>query len=123
MSAYTHQKVKFKYIDCIRLETDSQGQSNGTNKAPYDRAKQCQERKSMNVAERNHNGSSTSAAGTVEIMKLDDEIASILTPDCVGIDCVRPSFLKTYWVAASPRFTTRFVNNPLGHKCNMCDRQ
>ncbi|GFY26279.1 uncharacterized protein TNCV_24771 [Trichonephila clavipes] len=83
---------------------------------------QCRERKSMNATERINNGASTSAAGAVEIMKVDDEIASILTPDCVGIDCVRWSFMKTHWVAASVRLTTTIVNNPFVHKCDVCDR-
>lgn len=122
MSAYTRQKAKSKYRDRIRLERASQKQSNGTNKTPYDRVKQCRERKRMNAAERINDGASTSAAGAVEIMQVDDEIASISTPDCVGIDCVRSSFMKTHWAAASARFTTTFVNNPFGHKCDVCDR-
>ncbi|GFW89845.1 hypothetical protein TNCV_2425021 [Trichonephila clavipes] len=43
----------------------------------------------MNVVERINDGVSTSAARAVEIMQVDDEIASILTSDCAGIDCVR----------------------------------
>ncbi|GFV89253.1 uncharacterized protein TNCV_285861 [Trichonephila clavipes] len=70
----------------------------------------------MNATEQINDGASTSAVVAVEIIQMDDEIASTLTPDCVGIDCVRWSFLKTHWVAASARFTTTFVNNPFGHK-------
>ncbi|GFT10415.1 uncharacterized protein TNCV_3190961 [Trichonephila clavipes] len=76
----------------------------------------------MNATEWINNGVSASAARAVEIMQEDDEIASILTPDCVGTDCVRWSFIKTHWSAASARFTTTFVNNPFGHKCDVCDR-
>ncbi|GFT89432.1 uncharacterized protein TNCV_4387131 [Trichonephila clavipes] len=95
MSAYTRQKAKSKYRDCIRLERASQVQSNGINKIPYDSAKQCRENKRMNAAERINDGANTSAAGAFEITQMDDEIASILTPDCVGIDCVRASFMNT----------------------------
>ncbi|GFR09422.1 uncharacterized protein TNCT_126771 [Trichonephila clavata] len=63
---------------------------------------------------------STYAAGAVEIMQVDDEIDSMQTLDCVGIDWVRSSFLKTYWVAASSRFPTMFVNNPFKYKCDVC---
>ncbi|GFQ65585.1 uncharacterized protein TNCT_289581 [Trichonephila clavata] len=69
----------------------------------------------MNATQRIKDSSSTSAAGAVEIMQVNDEIASILTPDCVGIDCVRSSFMKTHKAAASACFTTTFVNNPFGH--------
>ncbi|GFT43138.1 hypothetical protein TNCV_5119891 [Trichonephila clavipes] len=48
----------------------------------------------MNAAERINDGASTPAAGAVEVMQVDDEIASILTPDCASIDCVRSSFMK-----------------------------
>ncbi|GFX42583.1 uncharacterized protein TNCV_261181 [Trichonephila clavipes] len=58
--------------------------------------------------------------GASEIMQVDDKIASILTPDCVGIDRVRSSFMKTHWAAAGARITTT-VNNPFGHKCDVCD--
>ncbi|GFR23149.1 MULE domain-containing protein [Trichonephila clavata] len=57
-------------------------------------------------------GASTSAAGAVEIMQVDDEIASILTPDSVGIEYVRSTFLKTHWAAASAGFTRTFFDNP-----------
>ncbi|GFU67465.1 uncharacterized protein TNCV_1599471 [Trichonephila clavipes] len=83
---------------------------------------QSQKRKRINVIEGINDGDSTSAAGAVEFKQVDDEIASILTPDCVGIDCVRSSFIKTHWSAASTRFTLTFVNNPFGHKCDVCDR-
>ncbi|GFT59573.1 hypothetical protein TNCV_3406591 [Trichonephila clavipes] len=43
---------------------------------------------------------------------VDDEIASILTSNCVGIDCVRSSFMKTHCAAASSHYTKTFVNNP-----------
>ncbi|GFV64549.1 uncharacterized protein TNCV_4965301 [Trichonephila clavipes] len=76
----------------------------------------------MNKIKRINVGVSTSAAWVVEIMQVDDENTSILTPDCLGIDCVRSSFMKTDWAAASARFITTFVNNPLGHKCDVCDR-
>uniref|UniRef100_T1HQG4 Uncharacterized protein n=1 Tax=Rhodnius prolixus TaxID=13249 RepID=T1HQG4_RHOPR len=122
MSAYTRRKAKTKYRDHIRLERASQEQSNGNNKTPYDRVKLCRESKRMNAAERINDGVSTSAAGAVEIMQVDDEIASTSTTDCIGIDCVRSSIMKTHWAAASARFTTTFVNNPFGHKCDVCDR-
>ncbi|GFR25498.1 uncharacterized protein TNCT_226981 [Trichonephila clavata] len=82
-----HIKKSSKYRNRKRLERASQEQSNGTNKTPYDRVKQSRERKRMNADERINDGASTPAAGTVEIMQVDDEITSILTPDCVGIDC------------------------------------
>uniref|UniRef100_T1HI16 Uncharacterized protein n=1 Tax=Rhodnius prolixus TaxID=13249 RepID=T1HI16_RHOPR len=77
----------------IRVEKQraSQEQSNGNNKTLYDRVKLCRERKIMNAAERINDGVSTSAAGAVEIMQVDDEIASTSTTDCIGIDCVRSS--------------------------------
>ncbi|GFU94811.1 uncharacterized protein TNCV_4552631 [Trichonephila clavipes] len=76
----------------------------------------------MNVTERINGSVSTSAAETFEIMQVDDEITSILTLDCVGINCVRSSFMKTHRAAASARFTTTFVNNLFGHKwdCPRC---
>ncbi|GFT08229.1 uncharacterized protein TNCV_3481721 [Trichonephila clavipes] len=92
-------------------------QSNGTTKTPYDRVKQFRERKRINVAELINDGASTSAAGAVEMMQVDDEIDSILTPNCAGINYVQSSFMKTHWAAASARFTTTFVNNPFGFKC------
>ncbi|GFQ71248.1 uncharacterized protein TNCT_567601 [Trichonephila clavata] len=116
MSAYTRQKAKSKYRDRIRLERASQEQSNGTNNTLYDRVKQYRERKRINAAERINDGTSTSTAGAVEILQVDDEITSIMTPDSVGIDCVQSSFMKINWAAASVRFTTTFVNNPFGHK-------
>uniref|UniRef100_T1IBU3 Uncharacterized protein n=1 Tax=Rhodnius prolixus TaxID=13249 RepID=T1IBU3_RHOPR len=78
----------------------------------------------MNAAERINDGIRTSASGAVEIMQVDDEIASTSTTDCIGIDCVRSSIMKTHWAAASARFTTTFLNNPFGHtrKCDVCDR-
>ncbi|GFT47047.1 uncharacterized protein TNCV_3747111 [Trichonephila clavipes] len=88
MSAYKRQKAKSKDRDRIRLEKTSQEQSNGTNKTAYDRTKQYRQRKRMNAAERIDDGASTYAVGAVEIMQVDDEITSTLTPDCVGIDCV-----------------------------------
>ncbi|GFS62937.1 uncharacterized protein TNCV_2054221 [Trichonephila clavipes] len=66
MSGYTRQKAKSKYRDRIRLKRASQEQSNGTNKTPHDRIKQCQERKRMNAAERIDDRASTSAAGAVK---------------------------------------------------------
>uniref|UniRef100_T1HK33 Uncharacterized protein n=1 Tax=Rhodnius prolixus TaxID=13249 RepID=T1HK33_RHOPR len=122
MSAYTRRKAKTKYRDHLRLERASQEQSNGNNKISYDRVKLCRERKRMITAERINDGVSTSAAGAVEIMQVDDEIASTSTTDCIGIDCVRSSIMKTHWEVASARFTTTFVNNPFGHKCDVCDR-
>ncbi|GFR11785.1 uncharacterized protein TNCT_345321 [Trichonephila clavata] len=104
MLVYTRQKAKSKYRDRISLERASQEQSNGSNKTPDDRVKQCQKRKRMNAAERIDDGGSTSTAEVVEIMQVDDEIGSILTLDCVGIDCVRSSFMKTHWEAAKARF-------------------
>lgn len=122
MSAYTRQKAKSKYRDRIRLERASQEQSSDTRKTPYDRVKRCRERKRMKASERINDGASTSAAGAPEPMQVDDVIASISTPDCIDIDCVRSPIMKTHWAAASARFTTTFVNNPFGHKCDVCDR-
>ncbi|GFS76757.1 hypothetical protein TNCV_3904171 [Trichonephila clavipes] len=51
----------------------------------------------MNATERLNDGVSIYAAGAVEIMQMDDEIASVLAPNCVGIHCVRSSFIKTHW--------------------------
>ncbi|GFX36570.1 uncharacterized protein TNCV_2031511 [Trichonephila clavipes] len=56
---------------------------------------QCLERQRMDATERINDGASTSAARAVEIMQIEDEIAS---------------------TAASARFTTTFVNNPFGHE-------
>ncbi|GFV95800.1 uncharacterized protein TNCV_1728501 [Trichonephila clavipes] len=69
MSAYTRQTVKSKCRNRIRLEMASQEQSNGTTKTPYDRVKQCLERKRINAAELIYDGASTSAVGAVEIMQ------------------------------------------------------
>ncbi|GFX75590.1 uncharacterized protein TNCV_4714961 [Trichonephila clavipes] len=69
----------------------------------------------MNATERINDGTSTTA---VEILQVDDKITSKLTLNCVGIDCVQSLFMKTDWAAASARFTTTFVNNPFGHKCD-----
>ncbi|PRD18297.1 UNVERIFIED_CONTAM: hypothetical protein NCL1_61136 [Trichonephila clavipes] len=74
----------------------------------------------MNANERINDGASISTAGAIEIIQVvDDEIASILTPDCAGIDCEWWSFMKTHWAVASLRFTTTSVNNPFGHKCDI----
>ncbi|GFR33001.1 uncharacterized protein TNCT_707171 [Trichonephila clavata] len=81
MSACMHQKAKSKYIDPVRLERASQEQSSGTNKTPYDRVDQCWKHKRMNAAERINDCASASAAGAVEIMQVDNEIAAILTPN------------------------------------------
>uniref|UniRef100_T1HHE2 Uncharacterized protein n=1 Tax=Rhodnius prolixus TaxID=13249 RepID=T1HHE2_RHOPR len=116
MSACTRRKAETKYRDRIRLERASQEQSNGNNKTPYDQVKLCRDRKRMNAAERVNDGVRTSAAGAVEIMQVDNEIASTSTTDCIGIDCVRSSIMKTHWATASGRFNTTFVNNPFGHK-------
>ncbi|GFT01427.1 uncharacterized protein TNCV_3215291 [Trichonephila clavipes] len=117
MLAYTRQTAKSKYRNRIRLERASREQSNGTTKTEVP-IQALPERKRMNATKRINDEASTSAAGTVEIMQVDDEIAFILTQDCVGIDCVQSSFMKTHRVAASARFTTTFVNNPFGHKCD-----
>ncbi|GFU87878.1 uncharacterized protein TNCV_964341 [Trichonephila clavipes] len=76
----------------------------------------------MNAAEWINYGASTSAVGAAEIMEVYDEIASILTPDCVGIHSVRSTFMKTHWAAASARFTTTVVPNPFGYKCDVYGR-
>ncbi|GFT45940.1 uncharacterized protein TNCV_3535241 [Trichonephila clavipes] len=78
---------------------------------------QCQERKIMNATEWITDSASITAAGAVEIMQLDDEIASILTPDCVGIYYVRWSLMKIHWAAAIARFTMMFVSNPFSVMC------
>ncbi|GFV74142.1 hypothetical protein TNCV_4510481 [Trichonephila clavipes] len=46
-------------------------------------------RKRMNATERINDDASTSAAGADEITQEDDEISSILIPDCVEIGCLR----------------------------------
>ncbi|GFR09418.1 uncharacterized protein TNCT_126761 [Trichonephila clavata] len=90
--------TQMAYRNRIRLERASLEQLNGTTETPYDRIKQIREYKRMNASERINDDASTSAAGAFEIMQImDDEIASILTPDCVGIDCVRSPFMKTRW--------------------------
>ncbi|GFT74708.1 uncharacterized protein TNCV_562581 [Trichonephila clavipes] len=61
----------------------------------------------MNSTKRTNDGASTFAARAVEIMQVDDKIGSKLTTDCVGFDCVRSSFLKTHWAAASARLKLR----------------
>ncbi|GFW56232.1 uncharacterized protein TNCV_4064471 [Trichonephila clavipes] len=96
MLAYTSQKAKPKYRNRTRLERGSQEQSNGTPKTSYGRVKECRERKRMNAAELISDVAGTTAAREVEIMQVDDEIASILTSDCAGIDCVRSSFRKVH---------------------------
>ncbi|CAD7092486.1 unnamed protein product [Hermetia illucens] len=55
-------------------------------------------------------------------MQIGDENASTSTWDCAGFDCIRSSFMKTHWAAASARFTTTFINSPSGNKCDVCDR-
>ncbi|KAJ8884317.1 hypothetical protein PR048_016174 [Dryococelus australis] len=45
ISAYTREKVKSKYRNCIRLGRASQNQSSDTHKTLYDRVKRCWERK------------------------------------------------------------------------------
>uniref|UniRef100_T1IGN9 Uncharacterized protein n=1 Tax=Rhodnius prolixus TaxID=13249 RepID=T1IGN9_RHOPR len=98
MSACTRRKAKTKYRDRIRLKKASQEQSNGNNKTPYNRVKLCRERKRMDAAERINDGVQyITAAGAVEIMQVDDEIASTSTTDCIGIDCVRSSIMKTQY--------------------------
>ncbi|GFR14861.1 uncharacterized protein TNCT_646261 [Trichonephila clavata] len=93
---YTRQKDKSKYRAQVRFEKASQNHSSGTNKTPYDRVKHCREHKRMNAAELIKDSASTSLARVVEIIQEDDEIASTLTSDCVGIDCVRSLFMKTH---------------------------
>lgn len=46
---------------------------------------QCRENKRTNVAEWMNDGASTSAAVAVEIMQVDDGIASLSTTECLGI--------------------------------------
>ncbi|GFX41283.1 uncharacterized protein TNCV_1653661 [Trichonephila clavipes] len=121
MSSYTRQKAKSKYRNHVRLERASQEQSNSTTKALQDKSKQSRERKSMNATERIYDGASITAAGAVEVLQVDDEIASILTQDYVGINCVRWSSMKTHCAVASAHFTMTFVNNPFGHKCDVYD--
>nr|CAD7569484.1 unnamed protein product [Timema californicum] len=75
------------------------------------------------AAERINDGASTSAAGAVEIMQVDDEIASTSPTDCIGIDCVRSSIMKIHWAAASARFIKTFVNNPFGHNVTEVHRR
>ncbi|GFT72232.1 uncharacterized protein TNCV_1801161 [Trichonephila clavipes] len=75
----------------------------------------------MNANEQINGGASTSAAGSVEIAEVVNEITSLLVPDCVGIDCVRSSFMKTHWAAANKRFTMTFVNNSFGLMYDVCD--
>ncbi|GFX28174.1 uncharacterized protein TNCV_425011 [Trichonephila clavipes] len=67
----------------------------------------------MNAAEQINDIANTPAIRRVEIMQKEDDIAPILTPDCVSIDSVRSSFMKTHWAAASACFTKTFVNNPI----------
>jgi hypothetical protein len=76
----------------------------------------------MKASEWINDGASTSAAGAAEPMQVHDVIASVSTPGCIDIGCVRSPIMKTHWAAASARFTTTFVNNPVGHKCDVCDR-
>ncbi|GFT19400.1 helitron_like_N domain-containing protein [Trichonephila clavipes] len=56
----------------------------------------------MNTVKLVNDDDSTSAAGVVEIMQLDDEIASILTTLCLGISCARQS---SHSEVSSARFT------------------
>ncbi|GFW11545.1 uncharacterized protein TNCV_3810641 [Trichonephila clavipes] len=81
MSAYTSRKAKFKYRNRIRLERASEEQSNGTTKTPYEQTNLCRERKRINSTGHINDCVSTSAAGAVGILQVDDEIGSILTPD------------------------------------------
>ncbi|GFU79359.1 hypothetical protein TNCV_2741171 [Trichonephila clavipes] len=61
------QKAKSKYRDCIRLERAPQEKSNGTNKVPHDRVRQCRERKRMNVAEWINNGATHLQLGQLKL--------------------------------------------------------
>ncbi|GBP67348.1 hypothetical protein EVAR_51419_1 [Eumeta japonica] len=115
MLANTCQKAKLKHRDCIWLERAFQKKSNDTKETPYDRVKQCRKRKRMNAAEQVNDGASTSAAGVVEIMQVDEGIASTSRLDYVSINCVRSLIMKTHWAATSARFNTTFVNNPFGY--------
>ncbi|GFV25455.1 uncharacterized protein TNCV_1147251 [Trichonephila clavipes] len=123
MSAYTRQKAKSKYRNRIPLERAPQEQSNGTNKTPCGGVMQCRERKRMNATERINDGASTSAAGAVEIMQTDDEIASIIdTGLCRHQLRTMVIYEDILGNTASARFTTTFVNNSFGHKCDVSDR-
>ncbi|GFQ65704.1 uncharacterized protein TNCT_556851 [Trichonephila clavata] len=75
----------------------------------------------MNVTERIDDDASKTAE-EVKIMQVDDEIASILTPVCVGIYCVQSSIMKVHWTAAVARLTTMFANKPFEYKYDVCDR-
>lgn len=55
------------------------------------------------MAERINDDASTSATEPVENMQVDNEITSISTLVCVGIDCVRSKIKKEHWTAASAR--------------------
>lgn len=122
MSAYTRQKANSKYINRIRLEKASQQLSSDTHKTPYHTVRRCRERKTMRASERINDCAGTSDAGAAGPMQVDDVIACVSTPGCIDIGCVRSPIMTTHSAAASARFTTTFVNNPFGHKCNVCDR-
>ncbi|GFU00237.1 hypothetical protein TNCV_802001 [Trichonephila clavipes] len=61
----TRQLHQIQYRNRIHWERASQEISNGTNKTPVDRVKQCRERTRMNTAEWINDGASTTAAGAV----------------------------------------------------------
>ncbi|GFW73239.1 hypothetical protein TNCV_2799031 [Trichonephila clavipes] len=63
------QKAESKYRDHIQLEKTSQEKLKDSNKSPYDRVKQCLERKRMNAAGRINYGAISSAAGKMKLCK------------------------------------------------------
>ncbi|GFQ86732.1 uncharacterized protein TNCT_365501 [Trichonephila clavata] len=78
--------------------------------------KQCWERKRMNAAERINDGVNTSTAGAIEIMQVDNEIASILTPDCRGTRGV-PEIGPKYVADTSRQSKKKFCDNVPDQRC------
>ena len=66
----------------------------------------------MNAAEWINDSASTSAAGMVENMQVNNKIACTSTLNCIGIYRVRSLIMKKHWAAACVRFNT----------CDVCDR-
>ncbi|GBP78252.1 hypothetical protein EVAR_66283_1 [Eumeta japonica] len=106
MSAYTRQKAKSKYSDRIRVEWAPQEQSNDTHKTPYEREKQCKERKRMNAAER------MSGGGPVHLQLRRLKLCKWMITLYIDVGLYTMWIMKTHCATASARFTTTFVNNP-----------
>ncbi|GBP58925.1 hypothetical protein EVAR_46987_1 [Eumeta japonica] len=75
------------------------GDSGGsdTHKTLHD----CRGRKRKKASKQINDGACIPAAGATEAMQVDDLITSILTLDCIDIDYVRTSIIKTHLAASN----------------------